>query len=181
MLANTLTRDRLRIGLVLIILATIPFYCGGLIAVEYNTRPTASPTLTNTPLPSSTPTLVQSSPYPTFTASVTLAGPLDTPIPTATRPQTDTPIPSETTTETITPTPTNTLTITPTGTASHTVTATPSNTPSSTPTDTEVPPSDTPTPTETQPTATETPTPTNTDEPDPTAIITIPPTTTPDG
>jgi len=184
MLANSLTRDRLRIGLVLIILATIPFYCGGLIAVELSNQPTATPTLTNTPLPSETPTLVKSSPYPTFTASVTLAGPSDTPIPTATSPQTDTPIPSGTSTATATasetpiPTSSRTLTNTPTRTASSTATLTPTRTPTATRTNTVASPSHTPTPTETQ-AIIETPTPTNTSGPDPTIIITIPPSSTP--
>jgi len=111
MLANSLTRARLRIGLIIIILATIPIYCGGLVMVQYARQPKAIPTFTLAPMPTSTtPSIMIATPYPTFTPSLTLVGPTDTPIPSATKPQTNTPSPTESPTETVTQTPTPTTT-----------------------------------------------------------------------
>lgn len=130
MLANSLTRARLRIGLIIVILATIPIYCGGLVMVQYAKQPKATPTSTIAPMPTATtPSIMIATPYPTFTASLTLVGPTDTPIPSATKPQTNTPSPTESPTETVTQTATPTSTLTPSVTPSETLQ--PTNTPTS--------------------------------------------------
>ena len=157
--------------------------------------PTATPTVTSTPIPTSTftPTPTKTStPTPTSTSTPTST---NTPTPTATNTLTPTPTstftptptstftptPTETFTPTPTPTftPTPTETFTPTPTLTFTPTPTETFTPTPTGTHTPVPPTDTPTPTDTPVPPTETPTATTTFTPTPTDTFT--PTPTPTG
>ena len=117
MLSDPDARLRLRYTLILIIVATLPCYCLGLILVGFaNQGGKEKPTATITPFPSFTP-LPSATIFPTFTRFPTFT-------PTATVP-TGTPPPSPT--PTLTPTVTETPTITPTPTATPTSTATPTD------------------------------------------------------
>lgn len=95
---------------------------------------TASPTATQRPAASKTPTMTF-----TLTASWTpslVPSAITTLTPTPTNTPTETATPTATDTATITPTPTDTPTATPTETATSTPTPTPTETPTTTPTDT---------------------------------------------
>ncbi len=146
------TRKPIYTVLIAIILATIPCYCLGFIALSLRTS-TGRPT-----------------PSPTFTAELTLA-PTETPhgVGGTSVPRTLEPTPTQWYPPTFTPTPSPTLTPTPTETPSPTPTetATPTETPTLTPTMTATP------------TATPTPTATSTETPTLTPTMTITPTATP--
>ncbi|MDX1377431.1 MAG: hypothetical protein R3307_01180 [Anaerolineales bacterium] len=138
---------RRRLILLSIILATIPCYCLGVLAVMLapDTSPTASPS------PTFASTATDAFPPPTSTLSIVTGTMTDTPTITASPTDTQTPTytPSVTSTETVLASPTDTPSVTPSFTPSHTFT------PSFTPTRTSTP-SRTPSPTNT-PTVTITP------------------------
>lgn len=146
-------RIRVRYFLILVIIATLPAYCCGIVllrlAPDAARQPTPTIFLLFTRTPTVGPTNTPRTPVPTL-AGVTY-------IPTQTR------TPTRTGTVTRTATPTSTSTITPTPSHTVTITPTPSVVPSATPTLTP-PPSLTFTPTNT-PTATQQPTPTPTRAP----------------
>lgn len=157
---GSLRRRRLYTLLIAIVLATIPFYCAGAMAIRrappggLSTRtPTSTATLraaTSTPPPptatrrrppTSTPTVtttpfVPYTPTPSYTpeptATKTLV-PTNTPKPTATNTPTATKVPTATHTPTSTSTPTPTATNTSTPTATSTPTSTSTSTATSTP------------------------------------------------
>ena len=149
---------------------------------------TPTPTLTATPLPTSTPTATATAtatPLPTSTPTATAtatATPLPTSTPTATATATATPVPTSTPTATATATATPLPTSTPTATATATATPLPTSTPTATATATNTPTvtstptatataTDTPTPTATNTPTTPTITPTATNTPTPSSLI----------
>jgi hypothetical protein len=161
MTTDPFARSRLRKIFAAVIVATLPCYCAGLVAILLAPGNPLRGVRTSTPLPSVTPII-----YATQTSTLTLIPP----------PYTDTPTPSQTPTPTITATATDTPTITQTPTQTNT--PTPSNTPFIPPTFTKTPnytATFTPTPTST---ITPTPTRTNTPQPSPTDTSTTFPTET---
>ncbi len=142
-------RFRLRIIFVVIILATLPCYCSGLLLVRLARGGSAQPTETPSPSPSWTP-LPSVTPIPTWTSPVDLLADPGHAQPDAlrychavqhldalpTEPPTEVftplPIPSETPTPTATATATATNTLPPPPTFTATATDTPSPSPSAT-------------------------------------------------
>lgn len=153
-------RTRVRYFLLLIIIATLPCYCIGFVALRLAPNPDqrATPTLlqliTRTPTPGGPTAVVTFGPIPTQGTQITVLPSL-----TLTASWTPSATPSPTVTTSPTPTITPTSTLTPT--VTRTLTPPPSLTPTFTPTQTEVPtatetrrPPSTPTDTATPTTAT---------------------------
>ncbi|MHB8776773.1 MAG: hypothetical protein ACYC6R_03290 [Anaerolineales bacterium] len=143
MLDSDTPRTRRRMRILAVIIATIPCYCAGFIALSFapDTRATATqtPSITETLASpdqnlSLTPVIATDTITPTFTAT-------PTPTESATPTVSFTPFQPATDTPTFTSTPSNTPTLTPSSTP--TPSNTPSNTPTFTPTQT---PSNTPVP-----------------------------------
>ncbi|MBE0669856.1 MAG: hypothetical protein IH588_04645 [Anaerolineales bacterium] len=135
-------RTRRRMRILAVIIATIPCYCAGFIALSFapDARATPTPTITETGVTPSatlifsfTPEIVTGTTTPTFTATPTPTETL-TPTLTLTPFQPPSSTPSSTNTPTSTPSDTPTSTQTPTITPTFTPTQTPSATPTASPT-----------------------------------------------
>jgi hypothetical protein len=154
MTTDPFARSRLRKIIVAVIIATLPCYCAGFVAILLSPGNPLRGVGTPAQLPSRTPVI-----YATQTATITLTllpptatlTPSQTPTLTTTGTTTNTPTITHTPTDTNTPTPSNTpfLPPTSTNTPTYTATFTPTNTPTFTltPTRTNIPePSSTATP-----------------------------------